>query len=416
MRHVLIVIGTNHFHDVVLLSLHIKRDAPRLREVDRIVVGDCPFNSVGPSFGERFRNVELFAVLVAGCVEPASITYAGRIHMERVAFIAADGIAIPSDVLILGVRAIVCEDAAEGMIDLEQDRHHPGTLDYLERERRMNRASRARRLAVAMRIVATEVGFESVGAKPSERKRTAEGACKIGRIGRLPDTVEIGKTIAGRRQRGRQGQLRVVAGLRECVRRERDEEEETGAHFFSIHGAAVFGGSSENLRAIAERNGSRIHCGGAVFGAVAFNSDLIAGFEASFLPTPAGERVRITGFAGPVRDLAVFIGGIDVKVHVGVHPIKLNNHAGEGDGLLVIVFGSEGVMGERGQRREYETGQDVLHGQDALHIGQAIQPYGAGQAMVRFRGISREPKQFAVSSTRGSPHALDNPGRARVPA
>jgi hypothetical protein len=91
---VLVVIGADHLHDIVLLPLGSERHGPWFDKIDRIIICDGPGEGIRSGFLEHFRNMEFIAMLMASGIEPASIADPDGVHDELVAFVVADRIAM----------------------------------------------------------------------------------------------------------------------------------------------------------------------------------------------------------------------------------------------------------------------------------------------------------------------------------
>src|SRR5579883_1888474 len=114
-------------------------------------------------------------MLMAGGIEPASVTDSDGIDDQLVSLVMADRISIPSRIQVLRMVPSVGKDPPEIVIDFEEHHGHSGGLYKLERKWRMERASWACGLAETMRIVAAQMGLILLLAERRERQRPAKG-------------------------------------------------------------------------------------------------------------------------------------------------------------------------------------------------------------------------------------------------
>src|SRR5579859_588046 len=102
--------------------------------------------------------VKLLGMRMADAIEPKLVVESHRVYDERVSLPFAPGIAEPTGIKVLGMRAAVHEDLAIGMhVSFDQEDDQLGSLDNLERKRRL--AWDARGQAARVGIVFREALF-----------------------------------------------------------------------------------------------------------------------------------------------------------------------------------------------------------------------------------------------------------------
>src|SRR6516162_2457604 len=97
---------------------------------------------------------------------------------------------------------------------------------------------------------------------------------------------------------------------------------------------------------------------GAVTGAPACYRDRVARFHTdSSLPAGAVQDAWTIAFELPVGHSSFLVLDVEVEVAVGVGPLDFSHNAGEGDGLVGVVFGTKGMVRRERNRKQSDRGE-----------------------------------------------------------
>src|SRR4029077_12862 len=155
MGDVLIILDAEVLHDFGVLKqgrMAVERERPGISA--GVVDGDfiVQVTRIGPAI--TLDYVKLLGMRMADAIEPKLVVESHRVYDERVSIPFAAGIAEPTGIEVLGMGAAVHEDLAVGMhVSFDQEDDQLGSLDNLERKRRLARNARgqATRVGVVFR-------------------------------------------------------------------------------------------------------------------------------------------------------------------------------------------------------------------------------------------------------------------------
>src|SRR5262245_574404 len=101
------------------------------------------------------------------------------------------------------------------------------------------------------------------------------------------------------------------------------------------------GRSSEDAAAIREFDGSGITGLGSILGKIAFDGDLIAGFQRVFGPAVPSQRIWRAALTLPFLNDTLVILHVEIDPYVRIEPLDLCNGSVQVDRLILIKFRGE---------------------------------------------------------------------------
>lgn len=151
-------------HDLGVLAADGQSDGPGLGVKLGVFERDRPLDVVFVNLLKTLDQMQLIAMLMAGCIEPGAVVEPDRIDYQGVAFPVANGVAKPSGVWIFRVVAPIGIDNSKRPLVLKQDGRYGRRLHNLERhDAGLNSSRRADGQALRQRIVDFVFLFEEVG-------------------------------------------------------------------------------------------------------------------------------------------------------------------------------------------------------------------------------------------------------------
>src|ERR1700730_10930318 len=127
----------------------VERERPRISA--GVVDGDFVVQVSPVGTAITLDYVKLLGMRMADAIEPKLVVESHRVYDERVSLPFPPGIAEPTGIKVLGMRAAVHEDLAVGMhVSFDQEDDQLGSLDNLERKRRLARDARGQATCVGI--------------------------------------------------------------------------------------------------------------------------------------------------------------------------------------------------------------------------------------------------------------------------
>ena len=204
--NVFIIFLTRIRHDAIrrFTARERSRNGPRLCEEHWIVVGHRIFEVVIVELLNPLDQMQLTAVFMTGCIEPASLVDSDRVDDQCVTLPVADGMTHEFRVVHnVGWVFLIDVNHSINRLILEQECNHSGSLDHLKRHRRSKCARWTHGQAHTCRVILRVDVFPSFCAVGRVRRLMTESLGKVWCVLVIPKAGEVGRIVrpALRRQR-----------------------------------------------------------------------------------------------------------------------------------------------------------------------------------------------------------------------